>query len=67
MRLDDNPFACQYKKEDIKAEGFQIWHLYGLLSNDITAMKGLTYMCALCVSGAVNTQGFVWKFFMSYI
>ena len=24
-------------------------------------------MYALCVSGAVNTQGFVWKFFMRYI
>ena len=24
-------------------------------------------MYALCVSGAVNTQGFVWKFFMHYI
>ena len=24
-------------------------------------------MYALCVSGAVNTQGFVWKFFMCYI
>ena len=24
-------------------------------------------MYALCVSGAVNTQGFVWKFFMPYI
>ena len=23
-------------------------------------------MYALCVSGAVNTQGFVWKFFMRY-
>ena len=22
-------------------------------------------MYALCVSGAVNTQGFVWKFFMA--
>ena len=25
------------------------------------------YMYALCVSGAVNTQGFVWKFFMRMI
>ena len=25
------------------------------------------FMYALCVSGAVNTQGFVWKFFMRYI
>ena len=24
-------------------------------------------MHALCVFGAVNTQGFVWKFFMRYI
>ena len=24
-------------------------------------------MYALCVSDAVNTQGFVWKFFMRYI
>ena len=24
-------------------------------------------MYALCVSGAVNTYGFVWKFFMRYI
>ena len=24
-------------------------------------------MYALCVSGAVNTQGFVWKVFMRYI
>ena len=24
-------------------------------------------MYALCVSGAVNTQGFVWKYFMRYI
>ena len=24
-------------------------------------------MYALCVSGAVNTQGFVWKFFMHNI
>ena len=24
-------------------------------------------MYALCVSGAVNTQSFVWKFFMRYI
>ena len=24
-------------------------------------------MYALCVSGAVNTQGFVWKLFMRYI
>ena len=24
-------------------------------------------MYALCVSGAVNTQGFVWKFFMRYL
>ena len=23
----------------------------------------IAYMYALCVSGAVNTQGFVWKFF----
>ena len=31
-------------------------------------LGGLTaYMYALCVSGAVNTQSFVWKFFMRYI
>ena len=26
-----------------------------------------TYMYVLCASGAVNTQGFVWKVFMRYI
>ena len=27
----------------------------------------IAYMYALCVSGAVNTEGFVWKFCMRYI
>ena len=35
-----------------------------LMLSDIDARA---YMYALCVSGAVNTQGFVLKFFMRYI
>ena len=29
--------------------------------------KARAYMYALCVSGAVNMQGFVWKFCMRYV
>ena len=41
MRFEENPFTCQYEKEDKKAEMFQISHFYGSLSNDIMAVKGL--------------------------
>ena len=43
MRLDENPFTRQCKKEDKKAEGFQISHFYWLFLSDIVAVKGL--MC----------------------
>ena len=42
MRFDENPFTYQYEKEDRKAEGFQISHLYGSFSSDVMAVKGLS-------------------------
>ena len=42
--------------------------LYFLLLVSFGSFKlARAYMYALCVSGAVNKQGFVWKFFMRYI
>ena len=43
IRFDENPFICLCEKEDKKAEGFQIWHFYWSFSNDILAVKGLSY------------------------
>ena len=41
MRFNENPFTYQCKKEDKKAEGFQISHFYWSFSSDIMAVKGL--------------------------
>ena len=49
----------------------QIWNFISkkirIYLNDDSNWNYSQYMYALCVSGAVNTQGFVWKFFMCYI
>ena len=42
MRFDENPLQSQCKKENKKAEGFQISHFYWSFSSDIMAVKGLT-------------------------
>ena len=47
MRFDENPFTYQCKKEEKKAEGFQILHFYGLFLNDIMAVKGLIWLLLL--------------------
>ena len=39
----------------------------GMSACPLVVLACEAYMYALCVSGAVNTQGFVWKFFMRYI
>ena len=41
MRFDENLLQSQCKKENKKAEGFQILHFYWLLSSDIMAVKRL--------------------------
>ena len=42
MGFDENPFRCQCKKEDKRAEVFQISHIYVSFSNDIVAVKWLS-------------------------
>ena len=42
VRFDENPLTCQCKKkEDKKAQLFQISHFYWLFSSSIMAVKGL--------------------------
>ena len=43
MRFDENPFTCQYEKENRKTERFQNSHFYGSFSNDVMAVKGLNH------------------------
>ena len=42
MRFRQDPFTCQWERENTKAEGVQISHFYGSFSSDILAVKGLT-------------------------
>ena len=39
MYFNENPFKCQYEKEDKKASMFQISHFYGSLSNDVKGLR----------------------------
>ena len=41
MHFDEDPFTCQCKNENKKAQEFQISHFYWLFSSDIMAVKGL--------------------------
>ena len=41
VRFDENPFKCQYEKENKKAEGFHISHFYWSFSSENMAVKGL--------------------------
>ena len=51
MRLDEKSFTCQCKKEDKKAEGFQILHFHWSFSSDIMAVKGLTVtLTSICTA-----------------
>ena len=42
MSFHGDPFICQCKKEDKKAQGFQISHCLLSFSSDLMAVKGLT-------------------------
>ena len=53
MRFDASPFTRQCKKEDRKAEGFQILHFYWPFSSDITAVKGLTANIIIITDGKI--------------
>ena len=52
--FNENLFTCQCKKEDIKAQGFQILQFFWSFSNVIMAVKGLklkltnVYMLHVC-------------------
>ena len=55
MRLGENAFTFQCKKED--KEGFQISHCYWSFSSDIMAVKGLNALAPaenLISSGGMN-------------
>ena len=58
----NNTARVRYVLGTIQVWKLKVWN---------TGIEGMgyvrAYMYALCVSGAVNTQGFVWKFFMRYI
>ena len=41
MHFDGDPFTCQRKGEDEKADGFQISHFYCSFSSDVVAANAL--------------------------
>ena len=55
MTFDENPFTCQYEKEDKNAEGFQISQFYWSFLNDIMAVKGLIVVPAHACVHALNS------------
>ena len=46
--------------------GSELFVLFGMSACPLVVLA-CESLLPMCVSGAVNTQGFVWKFFMRYI
>ena len=50
MRFHENPVTCQCEKENKKADGFHIWHLYWSFLSDTAAVKGLSCFALTAIS-----------------